>query len=196
MTISWLLLAKRIEEAVDLALLLALALIAPPLVAFAFFFCLWHALRHTGRVSLELKSSQVRRNAGDWKGAFAKAFLTGVPALAIVLAFTIYLGLTQGFNISQELLWYLLVVVWALTVPLGANPEARCECAARQYLGVRQTRKPRANTMFSEVLFVQANNMHGWYRLNLGRRLLESRAEIHQVSIVNRRHLCAGACRH
>ncbi len=34
-----------------------------------------------------------------------------------MLAFTIYLGVTQGFNISQELLWYLLVVVWALTVP-------------------------------------------------------------------------------
>jgi hypothetical protein len=34
-----------------------------------------------------------------------------------VLALTIYLGLTQGFNISQELLWYPLVVVWALTVP-------------------------------------------------------------------------------
>lgn len=115
--IGWMLLAKRIQEAVDLALLLTLVLIAPPLVAFAFYFGLWHALRHTGRVSLELKSSQLRHNAGDWKGAFGKAFLAGVPALAIVLAFTIYLGLTQGFNISQELLWYLLVVVWALTVP-------------------------------------------------------------------------------
>jgi hypothetical protein len=43
--------------------------------------------------------------------------MAGVPALVLVLVSTIILGLSQGFNLNQELLWYLLVVIWALTVP-------------------------------------------------------------------------------
>lgn len=117
MAIVWMLLVKRYQEAVDLGLLFALALFAPPLIAFAFYFGLWHALRHTARVSLELRSSKERHNEDDPKGAFAKAFLAGVPALIAVLVFTVYLGVSQGFSLSQDLLWYLLVVVWALTVP-------------------------------------------------------------------------------
>ena len=116
-SILWMLVAKRHQEAIDLALLLTLVLIAPPLVAFAFYFGLWHALRHTARVSLELESSQTQHQDGKSWRAFKKAVWAGVPALVLVLAFTIFLGLTQGFNLSQELLWYLLVVIWALTVP-------------------------------------------------------------------------------
>lgn len=116
-TIIWMLFAKRNQEALDLALLLLLVLVAPPLVAFAFYFGLWHALRHTGRVSLELKSSRVAHASGQPNLAFWRALLAGLPALVLVICFTIYLGTTQGFNLSQELLWYSLVVVWALTVP-------------------------------------------------------------------------------
>lgn len=116
-SILWMLLAKRYQEAVDLALLLTLVLVAPPLVAFAFYFGLWHALRHTARVSLELESAQEQHNKEASWGAFGQAVWAGVPALVLVLGFTIFLGLTQGFNLSQELLWYLLVVIWALTVP-------------------------------------------------------------------------------
>jgi hypothetical protein len=29
----------------------------------------------------------------------------------------VLLGLVQGFEFGQDLLWYLLVVIWALTVP-------------------------------------------------------------------------------
>jgi beta-carotene 15,15'-dioxygenase len=96
---------------------LLLVLVAPPLVAFAFYFGLWHALRHTGRLTLALGSAQAQHQEGRSWGAFAKAVWAGVPALVLVVVFTIGLGLTQGFELGQELLWYLLVVIWALTVP-------------------------------------------------------------------------------
>ena len=111
------LLAKRFDAAIDLGLLLGLSLIAPPLVAFAFYFGFWHAFRHTGRLTLELESSQRSFRDGSGGLAFWKAVWAGVPALVLVLGFTIWLGLTQGFDLSQQLLWLLLVVIWALTVP-------------------------------------------------------------------------------
>jgi Brp/Blh family beta-carotene 15,15'-monooxygenase len=116
-TIGWMLFIKRFQEAIDLALLLLLVLVAPPLVAFALYFGLWHALRHTGRISLELPKSRELIDRGDSKRAFVRAFTAGAPALAMVLVFTIVLGFARGFNLSQDLLWYLLVVIWALTVP-------------------------------------------------------------------------------
>lgn len=115
--IVWMLLAKRYQEAVDLALLLALALVAPPLLAFAIYFGLWHAMRHTARVSLELRKSKVAHSQERPAKAFWQAVLAGIPALILVLGFVLYLALTTGTNLSQELLWYGLVVVWALTVP-------------------------------------------------------------------------------
>jgi Brp/Blh family beta-carotene 15,15'-monooxygenase len=115
--IIWMLLVHRIQEAIDLALLLTLVLSAPPLVAFAFYFGLWHALRHTGRISLEFEKSKAQHRLGNTWHAFAKAVWAGAPALAAVLVFTIILGLSRGFDIGQQILWYLLVVIWALTVP-------------------------------------------------------------------------------
>lgn len=119
---------KRALLAFDLLVLLAISLIAPPLVAFAFYFGLWHALRHTGRLALELESSK-KANAESKPGlAFWKAVLAGIPALVIVIVFTVVLGFTTGFNLGADLLWYLLVVIWALTVPhmaLTARLDAR-----------------------------------------------------------------------
>jgi len=116
-SITWMLVRKRYQEAIDLTLLLVLALVAPPLVAFAFYFGFWHALRHTGRLSLEIQTSTKMHELGRPLAALGKAIWAGVPALFIVIAFTVVLGLVQGFEFGQNLLWYLLVVIWALTVP-------------------------------------------------------------------------------
>ena len=111
------LVARRFDNVIDLGLLLGLSLIAPPLVAFAFYFGFWHAFRHTGRLTLELESSQRKLRDGKKGQAFWKSVSAGLPALALVLVFTVWLGVTQGFDLSQQLLWLLLVVIWALTVP-------------------------------------------------------------------------------
>ncbi|WP_415274025.1 beta-carotene 15,15'-dioxygenase, Brp/Blh family [Aquiluna sp. Uisw_065] len=116
-SIIWMLVRQRKQEALDLGLLLVLALVAPPLVAFAFYFGFWHALRHTGRLSLELKTSAKLHELGKPMAALGQAIWAGVPALFIVIVFTVVLGLVQGFEFGQDLLWYLLVVIWALTVP-------------------------------------------------------------------------------
>lgn len=111
------LVARRFDNALDLGLLLGLALVAPPLVAFAFYFGFWHAFRHTGRLTLELEASQRSFREGKNSVAFWKSVQAGLPALLLVLGFTIWLGVTSGLDLSQQLLWLLLVVVWALTVP-------------------------------------------------------------------------------
>ena len=112
-----LLVKKRNQEALDLALLLAISLIAPPLVAFAFYFGLWHALRHTGRLTLELPASQRAHERGRPGLALWQAVYVGLPALVLVLGFTVWLGFSTGFDLPTEFLWYLLAVIWALTVP-------------------------------------------------------------------------------
>jgi beta-carotene 15,15'-dioxygenase len=110
-------LKRRPEMALDLLILLAISLLAPPLVAFAFYFGLWHALRHTGRLTLELESAKAKHSQSNPMGALWKAVAAGIPALVIVLVFTVVLGFTTGFNFGTDLLWYLLVVIWALTIP-------------------------------------------------------------------------------
>jgi Brp/Blh family beta-carotene 15,15'-monooxygenase len=117
MSIIWMVVRQRHQEAIDLSLLLVLALVASPLVAFAFYFGFWHALRHTGRLSLEIPTSTKMHELGRPMAALGKAIWAGVPALFLVIVFTVVLGLVQGFEVGQDLLWYLLVVIWALTVP-------------------------------------------------------------------------------
>ena len=74
-------------------------------------------MRHAARVSLELKKSQIAHSEGRPAKAFWQAVLAGVPALILVLGFVIFLALTDAADFNSELLWYGLVVVWALTVP-------------------------------------------------------------------------------
>jgi Brp/Blh family beta-carotene 15,15'-monooxygenase len=127
-TVAILLVKKRPHEALELLILLALATLTPPLVAFGIYFGFWHALRHTARLSLELESARHDHQRGRPWVAFGKAVLAGVPAVVVVLLFTAWLGLVNGLSISSTFLWFLLVVVWALTVPhmiLTARLDAR-----------------------------------------------------------------------
>lgn len=112
-----LLLYRRTRDAIDLVLLYVLVMIAPPLVAFATYFGMWHAVRHTARLTLRLKSSQKFIAQGDARGAFARAVLPGTPALVGTFIVAAIIGLQSEEKLSDTFLWYSLVVVWALTVP-------------------------------------------------------------------------------
>lgn len=105
---AFLLIQKRWRDVLDLIALALLAVIAPPLVAFAVYFGCWHATRHTARLTLLLKASSTPL----WS-----AFKAGLPALlgTVIVAGGIALVSKNGF--SSTLLWSLLVVIWALTVP-------------------------------------------------------------------------------
>ena len=115
-TIVILFLSHRKRESLDIALLLALALIAPPLIAFAVYFGCWHAMRHTARLSLTLESSQRAFVSGDSQSAFTRAVIPGLPALAGTFLIAGVLALL-GNEFNGDFFWMALVVVWALTVP-------------------------------------------------------------------------------
>ena len=108
---------KRYREIIDLTTLATLALVAPPLVAFAFYFGCWHATRHTARLTLLLPSSIQATQAGDGKKSLIKAITPGLPALVGTVLVGISLAVFNTNGFSSSLLWSLLVVVWALTVP-------------------------------------------------------------------------------
>ena len=103
------------KSAIDLALLAALSILTPPLVAFAIYFGLWHALRHTARLTLNLSKSEIAYQNNQPKRAFINAVLPGIPALIGTFIVAAILAATNPDN--SRLLWSILVVIWALTVP-------------------------------------------------------------------------------
>jgi Brp/Blh family beta-carotene 15,15'-monooxygenase len=107
---------KRNREALDLTLLLLLAHLAPPLIAFAVYFGCWHAMRHTARLTLSLPRSLENLNKGMLRKAFSHAVIPGLPALIGTFVVAGLLALS-GQDFSDEFFWMALVVVWALTVP-------------------------------------------------------------------------------
>jgi Brp/Blh family beta-carotene 15,15'-monooxygenase len=109
-------LSHRKRESLDIALLLALALIAPPLIAFAVYFGCWHAMRHTARLTLSLESSQRGYRDGNLRKVFLSAVLPGTPALIGTFVIAGVLALL-GNEFNDDFFWMALVVVWALTVP-------------------------------------------------------------------------------
>ena len=114
--IATLFFSHRKREALDIALLLVLALFTPPLIAFAVYFGCWHAMRHTGRLTLTLASSQRAFAQGDSRKAFTSAVIPGLPALVGTFLIAGVLALL-GNEFNDDFFWMALVVVWALTVP-------------------------------------------------------------------------------
>lgn len=112
-----LLVTKRTRDLIDLVLLAALAFLTPPLVAFAAYFGLWHAMRHTARLTLNLKSSQNSIAANQAGKAFRQAVIPGIPALIGTFVVALLIGFQTPDKLSDDFLWLSLVVVWALTVP-------------------------------------------------------------------------------
>ena len=108
---------KRLREVIDLSLLALLALIAPPLVAFAVYFGCWHAMRHTARLTLILPKALIAAEKNNPRGSFLAAVIPGLPALFGTVIVALVIAVLDTTNIDASYLWYLLVVVWALTVP-------------------------------------------------------------------------------
>ena len=106
----------RRREAADIALLLTLSLVAPPLIAFAVYFGCWHAMRHTARLTLALDSSQRAYKENQLPKAFSRAVFPGVPALVGTFGIAGILA-ANGQDFDNDFFWMALVVVWALTVP-------------------------------------------------------------------------------
>jgi Brp/Blh family beta-carotene 15,15'-monooxygenase len=107
---------KRVRESIDIALLLGLALLTPPLIAFAVYFGCWHAMRHTARLTLSLPRTVQNLDEGKTGKAFLNAVIPGLPALVGTFVVAGALALS-GRDFTDEFFWMALVVVWALTVP-------------------------------------------------------------------------------
>ena len=116
-TLVLLITEKRVREVIDLALLAALALVAPPLVAFAVYFGCWHAMRHTARLTLILPKAKSAAEKNNPLGSFFAAVIPGLPALFGTVLVALLIAIFDTTNSDASYLWYLLVVVWALTVP-------------------------------------------------------------------------------
>jgi Brp/Blh family beta-carotene 15,15'-monooxygenase len=116
LTIGVMVFDKRYREGLDLTVLLLLAHLAPPLIAFAVYFGCWHAMRHTARLALALPRCVENISQGKLRKAFSNAVIPGLPALIGTFVVAGILALS-GRDFTDEFFWMALVVVWALTVP-------------------------------------------------------------------------------
>lgn len=108
---------KNYELAVDLLLLLALSFFAPPLIAFAVYFGLWHAIRHTARLVPKLPSAMQKITAGNPLSGFFAAVIPGLYAILGIFLIGIFFVARGTTDVSSDFLWIILVIIWALTVP-------------------------------------------------------------------------------
>lgn len=110
-------LKRKFDLVVDLLLLLIFSLVAPPLISFAIYFGLWHALRHTARLVPKLPSARAHAMRAHWKVAIVKVIAPGLYAVVLTVGVAIFLGFRFPDYFSSSVLWSSLVVVWSLTVP-------------------------------------------------------------------------------
>jgi Brp/Blh family beta-carotene 15,15'-monooxygenase len=108
---------KNYESAVDLVLLLALSFFTPPLVAFAIYFGLWHAIRHTARLVPKLPSAMQKVASGNPLASFFAAVIPGLYAILGIFILGILFVARGSTDVSSDFLWVILVIIWALTVP-------------------------------------------------------------------------------
>lgn len=110
-TMLWLIHSGDLRGAIELMTLSVLGYVASPLLAFAVYFGLWHAVRHTARLA------QVRFGSVN-AASMLRVSRGGLPAL---LGFLVVVGalaaLVDPAHAIGPMLWIGLVVVWGLTVP-------------------------------------------------------------------------------
>jgi len=112
-----LLIARRLQKALDLVLLACLSLIAPPLITFAIYFGCWHAVRHTARLVPKLPKAMLQVSKSAPSAAIREAIVPGLYAVVGTLALATGLLLFARSHFCYGLLWSTLVIVWSLTVP-------------------------------------------------------------------------------
>ena len=108
---------RNYSLSLDLVLLLTLSFFAPPLVAFAVYFGLWHAIRHTARLVPKLPSAMQRVATGNPLASFFAAVIPGLYAILGIFLLGIFFVARGTTEVSSDFLWVILVIIWALTVP-------------------------------------------------------------------------------
>jgi Brp/Blh family beta-carotene 15,15'-monooxygenase len=112
-----LLITKNFQAALDLLLLLILSLLAPPLIAFAVYFGCWHAVRHTARLVPKLPKALIFARSAEPLKAFKSAVIPGLYAVFGTILLAVGLMVFRPEYFDTGLLWTILVIIWALTIP-------------------------------------------------------------------------------
>jgi len=113
----FLLLIKNFQSSIDLFLLITLSLLVPPLIAFALYFGCWHAVRHTARLVPKLPKAILFARSGNSLKAFLSAVIPGLYAVIGSIFIALGLMVFRPEYFDTGLLWTVLVIIWALTIP-------------------------------------------------------------------------------